>query len=115
MISKDFLNQIVTVEMDRTMGSKHPKHGFIYPINYWYIPNTISWDSEEIDAYVLWVFEPLDTFRWRCIAIIHRLNDDDDKLIVVPDWKNYDDSAISALIEFQERFFESEIIRDFEL
>lgn len=27
------------------MGSKHPKHGFIYPINYGYVPNTVSGDS----------------------------------------------------------------------
>jgi inorganic pyrophosphatase len=38
-----------------------------------------------LDAYVLGVLEPLDEFTGRCIAIIHRINDNDDKLIVVPD------------------------------
>ena len=30
------------------MGSRHPKHGFIYPVNYGYVPNTISGDGEEL-------------------------------------------------------------------
>ena len=34
----DFLNKIVTVKVDRPMGSRHPRHGFIYPVNYGYIP-----------------------------------------------------------------------------
>lgn len=29
------------------MGSKHPKWNFIYPINYGYIPNTLSDYGEE--------------------------------------------------------------------
>ena len=31
------IGQKVTVMMDRPLGSKHPKHGFIYPLNYGYI------------------------------------------------------------------------------
>lgn len=41
------------VTIDRPFGSKHPKHGFIYPINYGYVPNTISGDGEELDCYIL--------------------------------------------------------------
>ena len=32
-------------------------------------------------------------------------------VIIVPDGKNYDDSAIEALTEFQEQYFEHVIIR----
>ena len=109
--SKMYLGKIVDVKIDRPFGSKHPKHGFIYPVNYGYIPNTISGDGEELDCYILGVFEPLDIFKGKCIAIIHRTNDNDDKLIVVPENKEYSDDAIRALTEFQERFFESEIIK----
>lgn len=108
---KKYLNKLVDVKMDRPMGSKHPKKGFIYPVNYGYIPNTVSGDGEELDAYVLGVHEPLDEFSGRVIAIIHRLNDDDDKLVVVPDGKMYSDEQIRALTEFQEAYFESEIYR----
>lgn len=111
MNSTDYIGKIVDVHIDRPLGSKHPKHGFIYPVNYGYIPNTISGDGEELDCYVLGVFEPIEIFSGKCIAVIHRTNDNDDKLIAVPEGINYSDDAIRALTEFQERFFESEIKR----
>ncbi len=111
MNNLEYLGKEVIVKIDRKMGSAHPKHGFIYPVNYGYIPNTVSGDGEELDAYVLGVFEPVDTFEGKCIAIIHRTNDDDDKLIVVPQGKDYTNDAIEALVEFQEKFFEHKIIR----
>ena len=111
VVAKDYLGKKVLVQMDRPLGSKHPKHGFTYMVNYGFIPNTISGDGEKLDAYVLGVFEPLDKFEGKVIAIIHRTNDNDDKLVVVPMDKNYSDEAIRALTEFQERFFESIIVR----
>jgi inorganic pyrophosphatase len=41
-----FLNRQVEVIMDRSLVSKHPKHGFIYPINYGFTPHTRSPDGE---------------------------------------------------------------------
>jgi len=111
MNSKDYIGKIVDVKIDRTLGSKHPKHDFIYTLNYGYVPNTISGDNEELDCYILGVFEPISEFRGKCIAVIHRTNDDDDKLIIVPEKIEYSDDAIEALVEFQERFFEHIIIR----
>lgn len=109
---RDFLGKKVHVVMDRPMGSKHPKWNFIYSLNYGYIPNTISGDGDELDAYILGIFEPLKEFDGKCIAAIHRLNDDDDKLIIVPEGKVYSKEQIDALVEFQERFFEYEIIEE---
>ena len=109
--SKDYLGKEVTVEIDRQLGSRHPKHGFMYMLNYGYIPNTISGDGEELDAYLINEFEPVTKGKGKVIAIIHRINDDDDKLIVSKDGKDYSDDAIKALTEFQERYFESAIIR----
>ena len=111
-MNEDYIGKIVNVVMDRPLGSKHPKYGFIYTLNYGYIPNTVSGDGEELDAYVLGEFEPLNTFTGRVIALIHRTNDDDDKLIVVKDGKNYTDDQIRALTEFQERWYNSIIIRE---
>ena len=111
MDSKEYLGKDVLVKMDRPMGSRHPNHGFIYPVNYGYIPNTVSGDGEELDAYVLGEFEALEEFEGEVIAIIHRVNDNDDKLVVVAKGKNYSDEQIIALTEFQERWFESEIWR----
>ena len=109
--SKEFLNKTVTVKMDRPLWSKHPKHDFIYTVNYGFIEGTMSPDGEELDAYVLGVFEPKDEFTGTCIAVVKRSDDDDDKLIVVPEGSSYTDEQILALVEFQERFFSPTVIR----
>ena len=107
----NYLNQNIKVKRDRPFGSKHPEYNYIYPVNYGYVPNTISGDGEEIDCYILGVFEPLNEFVGKCIAIIHRIDDNDDKLVIVPENRNFTNKEIEALTEFQERFFKHEIIR----
>ena len=111
MNNAEYIGKIIDIKIDRPFGSKHPKHGFIYPVNYGYVPNTISDDGEELDAYLLGVFEPVSEYEGKCIAIVHRTNDNDDKLVIVPNNKNYSDDAINTLTEFQEQYFEHEIIR----
>lgn len=106
-----YLNKVLEINIDRPLGSKHLKYGFIYPINYGYVPNTLSGDGEELDAYVLGVYEPLETFTGKCIAIIHRTNDNDDKLIVVPENKTFTNEEIQVLTDFQEQYFKSVILR----
>lgn len=109
--SIDYLGKTVVVKTDRQLGTRHPKHRFMYMLNYGFIPNTISGDGEELDAYIVGVFEPVEEYEGEVIAVIHRTNDNDDKLVVAPKGINYSDDAIRALTEFQERFFESIIIR----
>ena len=109
--AKGFIGKKVNVIIDRQLGSKHPNWGFVYLTNYGYIPNTVSGDGEELDAYILGTFEPVESFEGICIAVLHRLDEEDDKLIVVPEGKNYTDEQIDCLTEFQERFFKHIIIR----
>ena len=109
--AKDFIGKEVEIVIDRALGTKHPNHGFIYTVNYGYVPNVISGDGEELDAYLLGVFDTVESYKGKCIAVIHRTNDDDDKIIVVPESVNNTDEQIRALTEFQERFFDSIIIR----
>ena len=109
--SRTFIGQWVSIQIDRPMGSRHPRAGFIYPVNYGYVPDTPAPDGGDLDAYVLGVFEPLEIFEGRCIAVVHRLDDDDDKLVLVPEGKVYSDGQILALTEFQERFFQPIIWR----
>lgn len=111
MNTKENLNKTITIKIDRPLDSHHPKHSFIYPVNYGYVPKTINTDGEELDAYLLGVFDPVEEYSGKVIAIIHRLNDDDDKLVVVPEGKTYSDEAIIALTEFQEQYFKSVIWR----
>ena len=107
-----FLGQTVKIQIDRAKGTKHPKHGFNYDSNYGFVPNTISPDGEELDAYVLGVEEPVSSFEGKCVAVIHRNNDEDDKLVVIPqEMENISDDEIRRQTNFQEQFFESVIIR----
>lgn len=112
MSIKDYLGNEVSVIVDRPLGSKHPKYDFLYDVNYGYVPNTISGDGEEVDAYILGEDEPLRTFKGRVVAIIHRTNDDDDKLVVANGNRNYTDEEIKRLTQFQEKYFKSVIIRN---
>lgn len=109
----EFLGKPVALHIDRPLGSRHPRHGFIYSLNYGFVPGTLAPDGAEVDAYVLGVFDSIETFDGICVALIRRSDDDDDKLIVVPagDERRYTDAQITALTEFQERFFSSHIIR----
>lgn len=79
------LGKIVKVTVDRPMGTYHPKHKDIYyPINYGYIESIMASDGEEQDAYILGVNKPVEEFTGKVIAIIHRLNDVEDKWVVAP-------------------------------
>jgi inorganic pyrophosphatase len=106
------LNRTVLAKIDRPLGSRHPEHGFLYLLNYGYVPGTLAADGEELDAYVLGVFESVDQFEGRCIAVLQRLNDEDDKLVLVPEGRDYTDEQILALTEFQERFFQVIVVRE---
>ncbi len=112
LLAEQYLGKNVSIIMDRPLGSKHPRHGFVYDVNYGYVPGTQSADGEELDAYYLGVNRPLHAAKGRCIAIIHRLNDDDDKLVVVPETHiDLTDSEITQAVNFQEQWFDGEIRR----
>ncbi len=101
--------------MDRPLGSKHPKYDMIYPINYGYIPNTLSGDGMEIDAYILGETEPLDEFSGYVIAVIEREDDCEDKLVVAREKNVYSKDEIKRQTHFQEKYFKSNIIMKHDL
>ena len=101
---------IVTVIVDRPMGSYHPEFpDMYYPVNYGYIEGTMAADGEEEDAYILGVQEPVSEFTGKLIAIIKRKNDIEHKWVVVPEGVVFSRDKIAELTHFQEQFFETEI------
>ena len=106
-----YLDTIVRVSIDRPVGSRHPDWGYAYPINYGFVPGTKSGDGEPIDVYVLRAADPMVAFEGRCVAVIVREEEDDPKLVVVPDGENPPNEEIRAAVDFQERFFSSRIER----
>ena len=119
MDTTSYLGQKVNVVIDLPFVSKHPKHGFVYEVNYGYIPNTKSPDGEELDAYVLGVNKPIDKqglpqggkTTGICIAVIHRIDDNDDKLVLTLNGEDFSDKEIEELVEFQEKWFKHVILR----
>lgn len=101
----------MVVKIDRPFGSKHPRHGFVYPLNYGFVPDTLSPDGAELDSYILGVSEPLAEFTGQCLAVIHRTTDDDDKLVICVAGQSYTDDDIRRATWFQEQFFQSIILR----
>lgn len=103
---KHYLGKTVTVRIDRPVGSVHPKHPeVIYPINYGYIPGVIGGDGEELDVYVLGPREPLEEFTGKVIAVVHRENDIEDKLVASDGSEEYDQASVASAVMFQERFY----------
>ena len=107
-----YIGRQLFVKIDRAIGSSHPDYPeTIYPVNYGYIPDTVSADGEELDCYVLGVNMPVYQYTGRCIAVIRRIDDGDDKLVVVPDGIELSDPEIEELTQFQEKYFKHIIIR----
>ena len=110
-LARELLGRSVEVTMDRPLGSKHPKHGFVYEVNYGYIDGITAPDGEELDAYFLGVDTAVEKTQGICIAVIHRLDNDDDKLVVTPNGVELSDEEIMNAVNFQEQYFKSVIIR----
>ena len=97
--------------IDRPLGSRHPRYpDMVYPVNYGYVPGIIAGDGEEQDAYILGINEPLSEFEGKLIAIVHRINDNEDKWVVAPCDMSFSREEIENALHFQEQYFESEII-----
>lgn len=104
------MDRLVTAIIDRPLGSYHPEHkDLYYPVNYGYVPGIIAPDGEGQDAYVLGIEEPLECFTGQVIAIIHRLDDVEDKWVVAPEGVSFSAEEIMAKVQFQEQYFQTTI------
>ena len=111
-MTKTIIGTVVSGIINRPIGSAHPNHpDMIYPINYGYVKGIFADDGEEQDVYVLGTKEPLKAFEGKVIAVYHRFNDNEDKWIVSLDNRNYTNDEILNAIQFQERFFQGELVR----
>lgn len=104
------IGPIVTVTVDRPLGSYHPEHPNIYySVNYGYLKGTLAADGEEEDVYILGITEPVCEFTGRIIAIINRENDTEHKWVVAPEGMTFTREEIAELTHFQEQYFQSRI------
>ena len=107
----DYLGRTVTVTIDRPMGSVHPEHpDMIYGVNYGYVEKGLVMpDGDEIDAYLLNVGEPAAVYTGRVAAVLHRRDDNEDKLIVSPEGTSVNREQIRRDTNFCEQYFDSAI------
>lgn len=104
------IGSIVKVIVDRPKGSCHPEWPELrYPINYGFVENTMALDGEEIDAYILGVDEPINEFTGKVVAIIHRMDDVEEKLVVAPHDMSFTRDEIEEITTFQEQYFKTDI------
>lgn len=111
--NRNYIGKMVYVKVDRPLGSKPIKEypEFMYECNYGFVPNTISGDGEELDCYILGIDKPIKDFTGKCIAIIHRIYENDDKLIIVPESENYSIDEIEKLTYFCEKHHKSFVFK----
>lgn len=104
----DLLGKEVTVKIDRPLGSAHPHHpDLIYRVNYGYLPDTSAPDGDEADAYVLGIDEAVDQFTGYAAAVLHRFDDSEEKLIVLPDGISMNNDEILSAVNFVEQYFDT--------
>ena len=105
------MGETVKIGIDRPIGYVHkkPKYDLVYPINYGYIPNVLGGDGEELDVYLLGVSEPVGEYTCRIIAVAHRMNDVEDKLVGAPDGMEFSAEEIAEAISFQEKYYKTKI------
>ncbi len=114
-LTKQYLGQEVEVVIDIPKGQSHADYkNHIYEVDYGYVAGVLAPDGEELDAYYI-TNEKLvrnQKVLGHCLAIIHRLDDDDDKLVMVPKGVSIDDDKLEKLLNFQEKYYKHEIIRE---
>ncbi len=108
---KSYLGKTVRIEIDRPVGTPHPKHPeIIYPINYGYIPGVFGGDGEELDVYVLGINTRIEhDLEVKIIGIVYRNDDVEDKLCAAPEGMSFTAEEIERTIAFQEQFYDSHV------
>ena len=104
-----YLGQTVRIEIDRPKGYDHVKEKYTlhYEINYGYVPGVLGGDGEELDVYLLGVDIPVSEFTGKIVAVAHRKNDVEDKLIAAPVGMNFSKFEIENAINFQEQYYKT--------
>lgn len=106
----NILGKWVYIKMDRPIGAEHPKHpGLIYPINYGFVPGLLGGDGEEQDVYLLGVTDRVSSACAQVIAVIHRLDDVEDKWVAASEGAAFTKEEILEQVRFQEQYHRGEI------
>ena len=108
---RGYLGKTVRIEIDRPIGYVHvkEKYSLEYKINYGYIPGVLGGDGEELDVYLLGVDVPVEEFTGKIVAVVHRADDVEDKLVMAPEGVEYTADQIYDTISFQEKYYNTTV------
>ena len=105
---ESMLHKPVLVEIDRPIGYDH--NGIIYELNYGYTKRLVSPDGDYLDAYIIDDDFYSSSYFGEVIAIVHRKNDIEDKLIVGKKGQTISKEDLLKKINIQEKYFDIELI-----
>lgn len=98
-----YLGREVRVVIDRPLGSRHPRHAdLVYPVNYGFLPGTVSGDGHPVDAYALGIGIPVSAAVGRVAGVVRREDDVEDRLIVAADGRPRTGAELAVSVEFHE-------------
>ena len=108
-LARSYLGKTVHIGIDRPIGYVHHKgeYDLVYPINYGYIPGVLGGDGEDMDVYLLGVDAPVKEFDAHIIAIVHREDDVEDKLVGTPVGMRFSKEQIADAVHFQEQYYDT--------
>lgn len=113
------MKSLIGMELDalitRPIGTVHPRYkDIIYEVNYGVVKDFELKDGKELKTYIVGESMPTElngTYHGKVLAILHRLNDENDRIIIAPIGRTLSDEEIISKTEFAEQYFVSEIIR----
>lgn len=113
------MKSLIGMELDaiitRPIGTVHPRYkDIIYEVNYGVVKDFELKDGRDLKTYIVGESMPTElngTYHGKVLAILHRLNDENDRIIIAPIGRTLSDDEIISKTEFAEQYFVSEIIR----
>lgn len=107
---EQYLGEYVTVIIDRPIGTHNFERDYVYPVNYGYIPEIKAKDGKPVEAYLLGEFEVITS----CEAYVEGILETNEvqRLILCKEEGQYSEEQMESLVEFNERFYDSEIITE---
>lgn len=109
------LGKNVRVRVARPIGTKHPKFGFTYELNFGFVEGVRSPNGLPQGAYIFGIDHPVREFEGRLAAVLHRENRRGVAWVVVPKSKRPIESEIRNALEFSEKYCDYTLNCFFEL
>ena len=107
---KSYLGKKVDIKITMPIGSVLSGHPDIaYPINHGILPGVFNSLGKELGVYLIGVNIPVEKYTAQIVGIVHRCDDNEDKLVAVPEGLSYNYSEILEAIHFQEQYYKSKL------